>query len=297
MLMDPIMRISNPPVSSFNKAKRKRQDTVQMLNEEESKPPSPLASSMKTSQHGHEHDEQQQDPKDSGNMNNIDPSIALKNFLERVPISSNSVIDHSSDLADSWGGGESDLIAPVTKFADRYIGFVDFPSMLLWGLEAIDQQDEFASKKDAPTDSNITVFSMLQKSPRLSLAKWQIWQNRVWQLFFPVHLEVDTLLHVLLLPLKACALYSVIHLLLQASGLEWFDSIANKTLLEFRFEHEVSASQVYGDQSVAEVLDILWHDRANVVVVGEQDIQAGKKAGSLNLRDNSLPGMDSLVTH
>ncbi|GAB2267314.1 hypothetical protein Dimus_002299 [Dionaea muscipula] len=123
----------------------------------------------------------------------------------------------------------------------------------------------------------------------------------VWQPFFPVHLEVDTLLHILLLmskhPLHVLPVAqqfeskdvhlitqnAIVHLLLQSSGLEWFDSITNKTLSEFRFGNGDSACQVYSDQNIAEALETLWRNRTAAVAVVERGTR--QLVGTVRRRD------------
>ncbi|GAB2267315.1 hypothetical protein Dimus_002300 [Dionaea muscipula] len=142
--------------------------------------------------------EQQQPPQDSNNGSYpIDSSTALQNFLDRIPISLIPLIHHLSglelkagdyvkdalrwlydnnvlcapitDFADSGQGrstGDPDddlpAPAPAARFADRHIGFIDFPSMLLWCLE---ESEKHKSKED------VSFFSMLQQNPRLAETK------------------------------------------------------------------------------------------------------------------------------
>ncbi|MBA0712061.1 hypothetical protein Golax_011186, partial [Gossypium laxum] len=105
----------------------------------------------------------------------------------------------------------------------------------------------------------------------------------LWNPFFPVRLE-DTLFHVLLLiskhriqvvpvveqsNLKVTGFVTqnaVIQLLLQSDGLTWFDSIAEKPLSEFRFENE-RVSFVYGDESIADALHVLFKSQTGAVAV------------------------------
>ncbi|KAF9684380.1 hypothetical protein SADUNF_Sadunf04G0112300 [Salix dunnii] len=73
--------------------------------------------------------------------------------------------------------------------------------------------------------------------------------------------------------------------LLQSSGLEWFDSIADNVLSEFRctlkkqyliiFESEEDVDLAHGDYSSAEALHILWQGRIGVVaVVNRENMEA-----------------------
>ncbi|XP_065855028.1 SNF1-related protein kinase regulatory subunit gamma-1-like [Euphorbia lathyris] len=60
----------------------------------------------------------------------------------------------------------------------------------------------------------------------------------------------------------------VTQLLLRSSGLEWFDGIANKALSEFCFEGQEHMNIcVYGDQSLAEGLGVLWESRIGAVAI------------------------------
>ncbi|XP_041016286.1 SNF1-related protein kinase regulatory subunit gamma-1-like [Juglans microcarpa x Juglans regia] len=209
----------------------------------------------------------------------LDSGTSLQLFLDRIPISSIPGINNSSVLELKTGDTVGDAIqmlyekdvfgVPIAdildldpdddrrRFSDRYIGFIDFASMFLWCLEN--------------PDIGQTKVGELAKS-------------FLWNPFFPVHLD-ETLFRVLLLlskhPLQVVPVIdrtnsnvtgfvtqnAVIQLLLQSSGLEWFDSIANKPLSEFRFENEEHVVHVYGDQSIAEALHVLWGSRIGVVAV------------------------------
>ncbi|MBA0855172.1 hypothetical protein Goshw_010102 [Gossypium schwendimanii] len=183
-----------------------------------------------------------------------DSATALQLFLDRIPIN-NSIpgIKNSPVVELKTGDTVKDAIEflytknafvapivdvldpeiPLTRFPDRYIG---------------------------------------------ELAK-----SFLWNPFFPVRLE-DTLFHVLLLiskhriqvvpvveqsNLKVTGFVTqnaVIQLLLQSDGLTWFDSIAEKPLSEFRFENE-SVSFVYGDESIADALHVLFKSQTGAVAV------------------------------
>ncbi|TYH85493.1 hypothetical protein ES332_D02G270500v1 [Gossypium tomentosum] len=198
-----------------------------------------------------------------------DSATALQLFLDRIPIN-NSIpgIKNSPVVELKTGDTVKDAIEflytknafgapivdvldpeiPLTRFPDRYIGFLDFATLVLWSLQVGELAKSF-----------------------------------LWNPFFPVRLE-DTLFHVLLLiskhriqvvpvveqsNLKVTGFVTqnaVIQLLLQSDGLTWFDSIAEKPLSEFRFENE-SVSFVYGDESIADALHVLFKSQTGAVAV------------------------------
>ncbi|KAH9656772.1 hypothetical protein KPL70_022804 [Citrus sinensis] len=206
-----------------------------------------------------------------------------------------------------------DTDATIGRFSDRYIGFIDFASIILWSLEQCEKAHVRATG-DANDDSEVgenVFFTMLEQNPQVGQTKiGELAKSFLWDSFFPVRLD-DTLFHVLLLlskhPLQVVPVierpdskvigfvtqgpwlqvinqhlvfgyrsYSVIQLLLRSDGLEWFDGIADKPLSEFRFENEDPLFQVYGDQSIAEAFRIL---------------------GALRMRNSFLPRMDQPVTN
>ncbi|MFQ6630262.1 hypothetical protein Gotur_007337 [Gossypium turneri] len=192
-----------------------------------------------------------------------DSATALQLFLDRIPIN-NSIpgIKNSPVVELKTGDTVKDAIEflytknafgapivdvldpeiPLTRFPDRYIGFLDFATLV-----------------------------------------GELAKSFLWNPFFPVRLE-DTLFHVLLLiskhriqvvpvveqsNLKVTGFVTqnaVIQLLLQSDGLTWFDSIAEKPLSEFRFENE-SVSFVYGDESIADALHVLFKSQTGAVAV------------------------------
>ncbi|KAG5547899.1 hypothetical protein RHGRI_013547 [Rhododendron griersonianum] len=210
--------------------------------------------------------------------NAVESSTALQRFLDRIPIASIPGINNSSAAVMELKTGDclGDAIrllheknvfgAPIAvdaldmdtatisrKFSDGYIGFIDFARMVLWSLEIGELAKSF-----------------------------------LWDPFFPVHSDA-TLFHVLLLLSKHCIQFvpvteqsspkvigfvtqnAVIQLLLQSSGLEWFDSIADKALSEFQFENDKHAVFVCGDQSIAEAMHILWQSQMGAVAVVERE--------------------------
>ncbi|KAI3978841.1 hypothetical protein MKX01_016016 [Papaver californicum] len=83
------------------------------------------------------------------------------------------------------------------KFTDRYIGFIDFPRMVLWSLEEREVMDiKHDELKEIGSEG---ILSMLDKIPHIGQTKVvELAKSFLWDPFFPVYLE-DTLFHVLLL--------------------------------------------------------------------------------------------------
>ncbi|XP_019053020.1 PREDICTED: SNF1-related protein kinase regulatory subunit gamma-1-like [Nelumbo nucifera] len=79
---------------------------------------------------------------------------------------------------------------------------------------------------------------------------------------------------------------AVVQLLLQSSGLEFFDRIANKALSEFRFERGRYTSYVYGDQSLAHALHILWENQVDGIPVVNRETK--KLIGTVRSNDVHL---------
>ncbi|XP_057955728.1 SNF1-related protein kinase regulatory subunit gamma-1-like [Malania oleifera] len=247
---------------------------------------------------------------DSGNpagAGKTDSSSALQLFLNHIPISSIPGIRNPPVLELKTGDSLRDAIrllyeknvsgAPIAdvvvdpnaaarRFSDRYIGFIDFASMLLWSLER-SEKDQINTEGDGDDNeaSSSGIFSMLEQNPHIGQTKvGELAKSFLWDPFLPVNLD-DTLFHVLLLlskhRLKVVPVIeqsdsqvigfvtqnAVIQLLLQSSGLEWFDNIANKALTEFRLENEDRVPQAFEDQSIAEALHILWESQISAVAV------------------------------
>ncbi|KAK8364350.1 hypothetical protein V6Z11_A03G227800 [Gossypium hirsutum] len=223
-----------------------------------------------------------------------DSATALQLFLDRIPIN-NSIpgIKNSPVVELKTGDTVKDAIEflysknafgapivdvldpeiPLTRFPYRYIGFLDFATLVLWSLQN-------ASKETGKGN----FVSLLEKNPETGHTKvGELAKSFLWNPFFPVRLD-DTLFHVLLLiskhrirvvpvieqsNLKVTGFVTqnaVIQLLLQSDGLTWFDSIAEKPLSEFRFENE-SVSFVYGDESIADALHVLFKSQTGAVAV------------------------------
>ncbi|KAF7142948.1 hypothetical protein RHSIM_Rhsim05G0073300 [Rhododendron simsii] len=245
----------------------------------------------------------------SNPTNAVESSTALQRFLDRIPISSIPGINNSSAAVMELKTGDclGDAIrllheknvfgAPIAvdaldtdtatigrKFSDGYIGFIDFARMVLWSLEECER-----TGTQAKEESNNGIFSMLELNPHIAHTKiGELAKFFLWDPFFPVHLDA-TLFHVLLLLSKHSVQFvpvteqsslkvigfvtqnAVIQLLLQSSGLEWFDSIADKALSEFQFENDRHAVFVCGDQSIAEAMHILWQSQMGAVAVVERE--------------------------
>ncbi|CAL1353542.1 unnamed protein product [Linum trigynum] len=309
----------------------------------------------------------------------LDSGAALQSFLDHIPISSIPGIQNSPVTEVKAGDTVKQAMdilyrknvfgAPIAdpsnpenitdRASDRYMGFIDFARMLLWCLH---KSEKLHAK---PTTDFDSISTMLHKNPEIADTKvGELAKSFLWDPFFPVHPE-DTLFHVLLLlckhQLQAVPVVeeselqvigfvtqnAVIHLLLQSTGLEWFDAIADKPLSDYcREEHLVT---VYGDQSLAEALHLLWGtqigviavvSRANEKVIGcirnsdvyillenddlfsnrksitaeefihternenadcdptiQRDLGALLSAGTLKLKNNFLPKMDSVVAN
>ncbi|KAK0582128.1 hypothetical protein LWI29_021846 [Acer saccharum] len=244
----------------------------------------------------------------------LDSASALQAFLDHIPISSipgiknspelqvlelnagNSVRDATELLFENnlCGAPIADVPDPdhtttIGRFSDRYIGFIDLASIILWSLQKC-ENDHIQTKDNASDEpSKSGFFTMLEQIPQIGRTKQigELAKSFLWDSFFPIRLD-DTLFHVLLLLSKHrlnvvpvierpasqimgfVTQNAVVQLLLQSDGLDWFDGIADKALSEFRLENEDHVVQVYGDQSVAEAVQILCRNRVGVIAVVEQ---------------------------
>ncbi|XP_020522877.1 SNF1-related protein kinase regulatory subunit gamma-1 isoform X2 [Amborella trichopoda] len=187
---------------------------------------------------------------------------AIQLFLDHIPLYVIPGIHNSSDADSS-----------TENSMDRDIGLIEFSSMVLWAIEEVEKaESELCSKSGS-------FFSMLDQLPNIGRAKiGELARTFRWGPFLPVQLS-DSLLHVLLLlskhRLKAAPVidrsdsrivgfvtqHAAVQLLLHCSGLEWFDSIANKPLSDFGYEKRGPVIHLHGDQSVAEGLHCLWKNR------------------------------------
>ncbi|CAM0881836.1 unnamed protein product [Alopecurus aequalis] len=228
-------------------------------------------------------------------------SEALKSFLDHIPVSSvpgavqsspspalelnldGSVLDAIGSMYRSDAAGAvivDEVHASLGKFVDRDIGFVDFPSLVLWAVEELDKV--CTEREDESSD----FLSSLKCHPQIAETKIA-WLAKLflWEPFFPVRSH-DTLFHAMLLFSKHQRLNvipvvesvnssvngfvtqnAVIELLLQSSGLEWLDKIADKQLSEFRFVNASRPVSVYSDQSVGHAFRVLSREKTGVAVV------------------------------
>ncbi|BAD68894.1 putative YZ1 [Oryza sativa Japonica Group] len=228
-------------------------------------------------------------------------SEALKSFLDHIPVSSvNGAIQPSPspaleirldgsvpDAIDSMYRSDvagavivDDVRTSFGKFVDRDIGFVEFPSLVLWAIEEFDKLGSGAG------DKNSDFLTSLKQHPQIAETKiaW-LAKSFLWEPFFPVRSH-DTLFHAMLLfskhrrinvvPVVELMNSSVIgfvtqnavmELLLSSSGLEWLDKIADKQLSEFRFANTTKPVSVYSDQTLADALHILSKEKIGVAVV------------------------------
>ncbi|KAK2665346.1 hypothetical protein Ddye_003920 [Dipteronia dyeriana] len=243
----------------------------------------------------------------------LDSAAALQAFLDHIPISSIPGIKNSPELQvlelnagnsvrdatellyknNMCGAPIADVPDPdhtttIGRFSDRYIGFIDLASIILWSLQK--RENDHIQTKDNASDepANSGFFTMLEQIPLIGQTKiGELAKSFLWDSFFPIRSD-DTLLHVLLLLSKhrlnvvpvierpdsqimgLVTQNAVVQMLLQSDGLDWFDGIADKALSQFRLENEDHVVQVYRDQSVAEAVQILCGNRVGVIAVVER---------------------------
>ncbi|KAM3350109.1 hypothetical protein ACQJBY_022730 [Aegilops geniculata] len=229
-------------------------------------------------------------------------SEALKSFLDHIPVSSLSgeiqsspspalelnldacVLDAIGSMRRANAGGAvvvDEVHRSLDKFVDRNIGYVDFPSLVLWALEELD-----GVSSERRQDKSSDFLSSLKLRPQIAETKIA-WLAKLFLLepFFPVRSH-DTLFHAMLLFSKHHRLNvipvvesvnssvdgfvtqnAVMELLLQSSGLEWLDKIADKQLSEFRFANASKPVLVYSDETVAYTLRVLSKEKTGVAVI------------------------------
>ncbi|KAL2936323.1 SNF1-related protein kinase regulatory subunit gamma-1-like [Bienertia sinuspersici] len=161
-------------------------------------------------------------------------------------------------------------------------------------------------KKEAGKQFSEGFMSRLDENPEMKQTKvGELAKFFLWDPYFPVHLEDETLFHVLQILSKHQLLVlpvieratdqvigfitqqnAVVKFLLQSSGQQWFDSIANVSLSEHRFQRKNSAYQVYEDQSVTEALLVLSENRVPAVAV--IDRKTKELVGTVRKRDITL---------
>ncbi|XP_031380014.1 SNF1-related protein kinase regulatory subunit gamma-1-like isoform X2 [Punica granatum] len=253
-----------------------------------------------------------------------DSGAALQSFLDRIPISSLPGINNSPAQVFELRADHSvrDAVcllyknnvsgAPIAdapsdtarRFSDRYIGFVDLATLVLWSLEEIetDRNAQPLEELSHQNDGHTSFFSMLDQNSRTRQTKViELAKSFLLDPFLPVRLE-DSLFHVLLLLSKhrvqvlpviepsKCQVIgfvtqnAVIQLLLQSTGLEWFDSISDQAISEYRsitveaFIHMEPDDNARGDPTI------------------DQDLRALLKPGLLCLKNGFYPRMDSPIT-
>ncbi|WOH03642.1 hypothetical protein DCAR_0623041 [Daucus carota subsp. sativus] len=229
----------------------------------------------------------------------IDSGTALQLFLDHIPVSSVTAIPNppetqNSSLFDSLFYSAPSILKlflnSIHKLNNPYVGIIDLASMLLWFLKEC--EDYFRNKRDDDMRYEFTsgIFSMLEQVDHIAETKiGELAKSCLWEPFFPINSH-DTLFHVLLL-LSKHQLHlvpivkghksnitgfitesAVVDLLLQSSGLEWFDNIADKAMLDFRFDKQ--AATVYEDQSVGEAMNMLWVNRICAVAVVQRQTES-----------------------
>ncbi|KAJ0076918.1 hypothetical protein Patl1_36449 [Pistacia atlantica] len=264
----------------------------------------------------------------------LDSGSALQLFLDRIPITSIPGIKNSPEIQilelnaghgvreaiqmlyerDVCAAPIADALDPdattIARFSDRYIGFIDFASILLWSLHKCE-------KPHVKTKENggESFFTMLDQNPQIGHTKiGELATEFLWDPFFPLRLD-DTLFHVLLLlskhrlqvvPVveqpKSQVIGFVTQLLLQSSGLDWFDRIADRALSEFRFENGDHVVQVCGDQSLAEGLRMLCKNQVDAIAVVKRETR--RLIGTITRsdiyllleNDNLIPNRETLTT-
>ncbi|XP_051225094.1 SNF1-related protein kinase regulatory subunit gamma-1 [Lolium perenne] len=229
-------------------------------------------------------------------------SEALKSFLDHIPVSSvsgaaqssstspalelnldGSVLDAIGSMYRGDVGGAvivDEVHSTLGKFVDRDIGFVDFQSLALWALEELDKVSTEREEKSSDFLSSLKCHPQIAETKIAWLAKLFLLEP-----FFPVRSH-DTLFHAMLLFSKHQRLNvipvvesvnssvdgfvtqnAVIELLLQSSGLEWLDKIADKQLSEFRFVNASKPVLVYSDQTAADAFRVLSKEKTGVAVI------------------------------
>ncbi|PKU77958.1 SNF1-related protein kinase regulatory subunit gamma-1 [Dendrobium catenatum] len=157
------------------------------------------------------------------------------------------------------------------NFIDRDIGFIEFSSMVLWSLEEFDK-----ASAESKSDSH-GFLSMLEQISQIGQTKvGELAKFFLWEPFFPAS-PGDSLLRVLLLfskhrrlkvvPVVESSNSCVVSFITQSSGLDWFDQIADMPISDFGFEKNRALVCIFGDQTVADALHILWENHFDAVPV------------------------------
>nr|CAD1834266.1 unnamed protein product [Ananas comosus var. bracteatus] len=237
----------------------------------------------------------------------VDSSFALRSFLDRIPIASIPDLNLSSNFPElkpddcvldainlMYKNNVSGAIivenvdTDFQTFVNRHIGFIEFSSLVLWSLE------EFGNVNAEYKISDHGFLSALEQTSQIARTKiGELAKLFLWEPFFPIY-EHDSLFHASLLFSKHHRLNVIpvvnssnptvvgfvtqnaaLQLLLQSSGLDWFDKIADKALSDFRFKDASRPIFIFSDQSLADVLHIMWEEQLDGVAV------VGRKTGTL----------------
>ncbi|CAK9863884.1 unnamed protein product [Sphagnum jensenii] len=248
------------------------------------------------------HDKQAQKTKTA-----LQPTEALKVFFDRIPLFSVPGIDNAGVVevtANDTIGDALKLLyrqrvlgAPVrdshrldsAPLTDRYVGLIDFASMVLWALEQVSGGTQSTS---LPADDDLEdgFFGLLNKLDSVkSTNVGALSRSFRWGPFLPVRPD-DSLLHVLLLlskhHLQAVPVVAAesedatvkgfitqdaaVQLLLQCDGLTWFDLIAEKPLSDLGFELEHNSGTlvgVNGDDTLITAFRAMWKHRVSAMPV------------------------------
>ncbi|XP_021989312.1 SNF1-related protein kinase regulatory subunit gamma-1 isoform X2 [Helianthus annuus] len=220
----------------------------------------------------------------------VDSATALQLFLDHIPISSIPGIHNSPSTVlvvkthtcmkdgikmlyeKNVSGALIDDTSErdpttsfTTSFSHPYIGFISFSNMVLWCLQISELAASFLWNPVFPVKPDQSLFHVL-----LLLSKHRLSVVPVTEHFSSKVVGYVTE-------------HSVNHILLQSSGLEWFDSIADKPLSDFRFEQNDQIVSVYNDQSIAEAVHILWNNKVCAIAVVERQTQ--KLIGCVRVSD------------
>ncbi|KAE9609486.1 hypothetical protein Lal_00019991 [Lupinus albus] len=249
-----------------------------------------------------------------------DSASALQQYLDHIPISSIPSIKNSQVLELKAGDSLRDAIHMLYEndifgaaildvsdshttmtFTTRYIGIIDFASMVLWCLQEYEKILENSMENSLKDIESHGFFSILDRFPQIGQTKvGDLAKSFLWEPFFPVRLD-DTILHALLLLSKhrLCLLpviqqpgpgligfvtqNAVVQFLLQSSGLEWFDSVADKKLSYMSFGNRKHPTCVSRGLTVADALKVLWQNQTCAVAVLDQ--QTKKVIGNVRNSD------------
>ncbi|KAB2634622.1 SNF1-related protein kinase regulatory subunit gamma-1-like [Pyrus ussuriensis x Pyrus communis] len=140
-------------------------------------------------------------------------------------------------------------IADTTSgsFSDPYIGFIDFASM------ECEKLGNRSKETEAESVGKYGVFDVLEQHPHIGQTKMgELANSFIWDSYFPVQV-VPIIERTNSKLIGFISQHGVLHLLLQSSGLE--------------FGNEKHVVHVYGDQSLAGALHVLWKSRNGAVAV------------------------------